>query len=99
MIFWKNILINIYCYLLEFYFSSDYILFWLVKITNINNLLDLKYKSGGYEQARNGNFTQVNQDYTPNLNPNGTTTINPQFGSKYFYGYGRTFLVNLYINF
>lgn len=66
---------------------------------NINNLLDLKYKSGGYEQARNGNFTQVNQDYTPNLNPNGSTTVNPVFGTKYFYGYGRTFLVNLYINF
>jgi hypothetical protein len=66
---------------------------------NINNLFDIKYKTGGYEQARNGNFTQVNQDYTPNLNPNGTTTVNPVFGTKYFYGYGRTFLVNLYINF
>ena len=69
---------------------------------NINNLLDTKYKSGGYEQARNGNFTQVNQDYTPHVNPNNPSAgavATPVFGSKYFYGYGRTFLVNLYINF
>ena len=69
---------------------------------NINNLLDTKYKSGGYEQARNGNFTQVNQDYTPHVNPNNPgagAVATPTFGSKYFYGYGRTFLVNLYINF
>lgn len=69
---------------------------------NINNLLDTKYKSGGYEQARNGNFTQVNQDYTPHINPNNPgagAVATPVFGSKYFNGYGRTFLVNLYINF
>jgi hypothetical protein len=69
---------------------------------NINNLLDTKYKSGGYEQARNGNYTQVNQDYTPHVNPNNPAAgavATPVFGTKYFYGYGRTFLVNLYINF
>ncbi len=67
---------------------------------NINNLLDVKYKSGGYEQARNANYRQLDQDYTPHVNPsNGATTINPVYGSKYFYGYGRTFLINLYINF
>ena len=67
---------------------------------NINNLLDVKYKSGGYEQARNANYRQLDQDYTPHVNPStGATSINPVYGSKYFYGYGRTFLVNLYINF
>ena len=69
---------------------------------NINNLLDTKYKSGGYEQARNGNFTQVNQDYTPHVNPSNPAAgavATPVFGTKYFYGYGRTFLVNFYINF
>ncbi len=69
---------------------------------NINNLLDVKYKSGGYEQARNGNFTQVNQDYTPHVNPNNPAAgavATPVFGTKYFNGYGRTFLVNLYITF
>ena len=69
---------------------------------NINNVLNTQYKTGGYEQARNGNFTQVNQDYTPHINPNNPAAgavATPVFGSKYFYGYGRTFLVNLYINF
>jgi hypothetical protein len=69
---------------------------------NINNLFDVKYKSGGYEQARNGNYKQLDQDYTPHVNPNNPSAgavATPVFGSKYFYGYGRTFLVNLYINF
>jgi hypothetical protein len=68
---------------------------WKVKGKNIglfatvNNALDLKYKTGGYEQARNANFRQLNQDVS-----SGT----PNFGNKYFYGYGRTYFVNLYIN-
>lgn len=68
---------------------------WKVKGKNIglfatlNNVLDLKYKTGGYEQARNANFRQLNQDVS-----SGT----PNFGNKYFYGYGRTYFVNLYIN-
>jgi hypothetical protein len=46
----------------------------------VNNILDSKYKTGGYEQARNANFRQLNQDVS-----SGTP-----FGNKYFYGYGRT---------
>lgn len=65
----------------------------------VNNLFDTRYKTGGFEQARNSNYTQMNQDYTPHIGPNGATTINPTFGPKYFYGYGRTYFVNLYINF
>jgi hypothetical protein len=56
---------------------------------SINNLLDTKYKTGGYEQARNGNFRQRDQDIA-----SGT----PNFGNKYFYGYGRTYFVNFFIN-
>jgi hypothetical protein len=68
---------------------------WKVKGKNIglfatvNNVLDLMYKTGGYEQARNANFRLLNQDVS-----SGT----PNFGNKYFYGYGRTYFVNLYIN-
>ncbi|MGQ7945727.1 carboxypeptidase-like regulatory domain-containing protein [Flavobacterium sp. WC2509] len=68
---------------------------WKVKGKNIglfatlNNVLDLKYKTGGYEQARNANFRQLNQDVS-----SGT----PNFGNKYFYGYGRTYFVNVYVN-
>ncbi|MFV8465860.1 carboxypeptidase-like regulatory domain-containing protein [Flavobacterium sp. LB1P62] len=56
---------------------------------SINNVLDVTYKTGGYEQARNANFRQRNQDVS-----SGT----PSFGNKYFYGYGRTYFVNLSIN-
>ena len=56
---------------------------------SINNVLDVTYKTGGYEQARNANFRQRNQDVS-----SGT----PSFGNKYFYGYGRTYFVNIAIN-
>jgi hypothetical protein len=39
----------------------------------VNNILDSKYKTGGYEQARNANFRQLNQDVssgTPSLGIN-----------------------------
>ena len=68
---------------------------WRVKgktygvFASINNLLNSTYKTGGYEQARNANFRERNQDVS-----SGT----PSFGNKYFYGYGRTYFVNLYIN-
>ncbi|TBX71132.1 TonB-dependent receptor [Flavobacterium silvisoli] len=57
---------------------------------SVNNVFDVKYKTGGFEQSRKANFTEYQAD-----NANGT----PSFGSKYFYGYGRTYFVNLYINF
>ncbi|WP_413999688.1 carboxypeptidase-like regulatory domain-containing protein [Flavobacterium sp. W1B] len=63
---------------------------YLGLFASINNVLDSKYKTGGYEQARNANFRQLNQDVS-----SGT----PSFGNKYFYGYGRTYFVNLYFNF
>ncbi len=56
---------------------------------SINNVLDLSYKTGGFEQTRNANFREVNQDVS-----SGT----PAFAPKYFYGYGRTYFVNLYVN-
>lgn len=56
---------------------------------SINNVLDMTYKTGGYEQARNANFRQRNQD---------VSNETPSFGNKYFYGYGRTYFVNLSIN-
>lgn len=57
---------------------------------SINNVLDKTYKSGGFEQARNANFQQLSQDMEGPAR---------SFGPKYFYGYGRTFFVNLYYNF
>ncbi|MEZ4786361.1 carboxypeptidase-like regulatory domain-containing protein [Flavobacterium haoranii] len=57
---------------------------------SINNVLDKRYKTGGYEQARNANYRELNQD---------VSSGNPAFAPKYFYGYGRTYFVNFYINF
>ena len=56
---------------------------------SINNVMDFKYKTGGFEQARNSNFRELNQDFSSGK---------PSFGSKYFYGYGRTYFVNMTIN-
>ena len=69
---------------------------WKVKNTtfglfaSINNVFNATYKTGGFEQTRNANFREVNQDVT-----SGT----PAFAPKYFFGYGRTYFLNLYINF
>ena len=53
---------------------------------SVNNVLDTKYKTGGYEQSRNANFRQRDQDLA-----SGT----PSFGNKYYNGYGRTYYFNL----
>ena len=69
---------------------------------SVSNVLDVKYKTGGFEQARNSNYTQLLQDNTPHVNPNNPgagAVATPAFAPKYFYGYGRTFFLNLYINF
>ena len=69
---------------------------WKIKSTtfgffaSINNVLDVSYKTGGFEQTRNANFRELNQD---------VSSGNPSFAPRYFYGYGRTYFVNLYINF
>ena len=57
---------------------------------SVNNVLDKIYKTGGFEQARNANFRQLNNDFQ-----SGT----PPFAPKYFYGFGRTYFVNFYLNF
>lgn len=56
---------------------------------SINNIFNVVYKTGGFEQSRNANFREVNQDIS-----SGT----PAFAPRFFYGYGRTYFVNLYIN-
>jgi hypothetical protein len=57
---------------------------------SVNNVFDVKYKTGGFEQSRKATFPEFTAD-----NANGT----PSFGNKYFYGFGRTYFVNVYINF
>ncbi|AWK03797.1 TonB-dependent receptor [Flavobacterium crocinum] len=55
---------------------------------SVNNALNTIYKTGGFEQARNANFRALNQDVS-----SGT----PSFGPRYYYGYGRTYFLNLTI--
>ncbi len=69
---------------------------WLKKgkyisvFASINNVFDAVFKTGGYEQSRNGNFGQLKQD-----NLSGS----PSFAPKYWYGYGRTYFLNLAYSF
>ncbi|CAM3450970.1 carboxypeptidase-like regulatory domain-containing protein [Zobellia roscoffensis] len=69
---------------------------WLKKgkyisvFASVNNLFDAVYRTGGYEQSRNGNYGQFKQD-----NLSGT----PSFAPKYWYGYGRTYFLNLAYSF
>ena len=57
---------------------------------NISNILGRDYKTGGFEQARNANFLQLQEDR------NRTT---PTFGPKYWYGNKTTYYLNLYLRF
>ncbi len=63
---------------------------YLSVFLSINNLLDTSFRSGGYEQSRNGNFGQFQED---------NISDTPSFGPKYWYGFGRTYFLNLSISF
>jgi hypothetical protein len=57
---------------------------------SINNVFDYTYKTGGFEQARKATYPDLVADQA-----NGT----PSFAPRYFYGFGRTYFVNFYLNF
>lgn len=57
---------------------------------SINNAFDTTFKTGGFEQSRNGNFGQLRQD---------SLRENPSFAPKFWYGFGRTFFLNFAISF
>ena len=57
----------------------------------VNNILDITYKTGGYEQSRNATYRQEFEDHQSS----GPSVFSP----KYFYGYGRTYMVNIYLTF
>ena len=69
---------------------------WLKKgkyisvFVSVNNVFDSTFRTGGYEQSRNGNYGQLKQD---NLSGN------PSFAPKYWYGFGRTYFLNLAFSF
>lgn len=57
---------------------------------SVNNLFNTTYKTGGFEQSRNTNYRELDND---------TADGTPSFGPKYYYGYGRTYFMNVYLNF
>lgn len=56
----------------------------------ISNILNTKYKTGGYEASRNGNFRELRDD---------KALDKPVFGSKYWNGYGTSYYLNVYYRF
>ncbi|WP_461532504.1 TonB-dependent receptor [Sinomicrobium sp.] len=69
---------------------------WLVKgkyiglFVSVNNVFNQLYRTGGYEQSRNGNFGQMEAD---------SKGGRPSFGNKYWYGFGRTYFLNLVLSY
>ncbi|MFH4963586.1 TonB-dependent receptor [Gaetbulibacter sp. M235] len=59
-------------------------------IASIGNLFDKEYKTGGYEQGRNANYRELLQDVNSPIR---------RFGSKYWYGRGANYFVNVYLRF
>ena len=57
---------------------------------SINNILDKKYKTGGFEQGRNANYRELRDD---NANPKRV------FGPKYWFGRGTNYFLNVSFRF
>jgi hypothetical protein len=58
---------------------------------NVNNILDFKYKTGGFEQSRSVTYRDVLEDRSAG-------GVGP-FPTRYFQGYGRTYSANIYLQF
>jgi hypothetical protein len=56
---------------------------------SVNNLFDITFRTGGFEQSRNASLGQMRTD---------NANVTPSFGNRYFYGFGRTYFVNLAIS-
>lgn len=59
---------------------------YLRLFASINNVLDVAYRSGGFEQGRNANYRNLLEDQSRAL---------PLFGSKYWWGNGTTYFISL----
>ncbi len=57
---------------------------------SIGNVLNKEYRTGGFEQGRNANFRQLRDDQALDK---------PVFGSKYWYGRGTNYFLNVYFRF
>ena len=66
--------------------KSNYLGFFV----SLNNILDVVYKTGGFEQSRNANYPTLKEDRERD---------HPLFGSKYWYGTGASYYANVYYRF
>ncbi|AUP79770.1 TonB-dependent receptor [Flavivirga eckloniae] len=64
--------------------------YYLGFFASINNVLNEVFKTGGFEQGRNANYRQLRDD---------KALSKPVFGSKYWYGRGATYFLNMYVKF
>lgn len=64
--------------------------YYVGTFASIGNVLNTKYKTGGFENGRNANFNQIKED---------TSRTIPLNGSKYWYGRGTTYFLNVYFRF
>jgi hypothetical protein len=58
---------------------------------SINNALDQEYITGGFEQGRKSNYRDVKEDKS--------REYGSVFGSRYFFGTGASYYVNVYVRF
>jgi hypothetical protein len=70
----------------SFKFGKKYIGFF----ASINNVFNETYKTGGYEQSRSANYTNLLED---------SERPKRLFGPKYWFGRGTTYYMNVYLRF
>lgn len=56
----------------------------------ISNVLGQEYRTGGFEDSRLADYKKVQEDQSRNT---------PIFGNRYFFGYGTTYYMNVYVRF
>lgn len=57
---------------------------------NVSNILNINYKTGGFEQSRNANYNTLLEDHNRDK---------PLFGPKYWFGYGTSYYASVYFRF
>ncbi len=65
--------------------------YYIGLFASINNLLDSRYRTGGFEDSRRVSYPQQLEERN--------RRYGPLFGNKYFFGNGTTYYANLYLRF
>ena len=64
--------------------------YFISVFASVSNIQNTKYKTGGFEQARNANYRELRDDKALSI---------PVFGAKYWYGRGATYFLNINFRF